>query len=135
MINEQMSNLVEGQDMKVSDVPLTLALSHLLVVPAVRPEARPWGQVLLHTAVHTRREVELHVEPLLRVVLLGGVLVQHHHDLSHVVELADQRDVLHGAAPLLVMALHQPAVREDGEERVNVGLRGEVQPSPHVSPG
>ena len=132
MINEQMSNLVEGQDMKVSDVPLTLALSHLLVVPAVRPEARPWGQVLLHTAVHTRREVQLHVKPLLRVALLGGVLVQHHHDLGHVVELADQTDVLHGAAPLLVLALDEAAVREDGEERVDVRLGGEVEPGPHV---
>ena len=108
---------------------------YLLVVPTVRPEAGPGGEILLHAAVDPGREVELHVEPLLGVPLLGGVLVEHHHDLGHVVELADQTDVLHGAAPLLVLALDQPPVGEDGEEGVDVGLGGEVEPGPHVTPG
>lgn len=33
------------------------------VVAAVRPEAGPGRQVLLHAAVHARAEVQLHVEP------------------------------------------------------------------------
>ena len=78
---------------------------HLLVVPTVRSEAGPGREVLLDTAVHPGREVELHVESLLGVSLLGWVLVEHDDDLSHVVELADHTDVLHGSAPLLVLAL------------------------------
>ena len=84
--------------------------AHLLIIPAVRSEARPGREVLLDTAVDSRREVELHMEPLLRVALLGGVLVQHHHDLGDVVQLTDQTDVLHGAAPLFVLALGQSGV-------------------------
>lgn len=33
------------------------------VVAAVRPEAGPGGEVLLHAAVHAGAEVQLHVEP------------------------------------------------------------------------
>ena len=86
------------------------ARPHLLVVPAVRSEAGSGREVLLDTAVDPGGEVELHVEPLLGVALLGGILVEHHHDLGHVVELADQTDVLHGPAPLFVLALGQSGV-------------------------
>ena len=71
--------------------------------------------------------MKLHVEPLLGASVLGGVLVEHDDDLSHVVELAHQGHVLHGPPPLFILPLHQTPVTQDCQQRVNVRLRGEVE--------
>lgn len=104
------------------------------MVPAVWPEARSRRQVLLYTAVDTRREVKLHVEPgkhslqpqlldqshlsSLLVSLVGssysmmtiwkagmGDVFAILGHLGHVVEFRDQRDIFQGPVPLLVLSL------------------------------
>ena len=69
----------------------------------MRTEAGTGREILLDTTIDTGGEVELNMEPFLGAEVLGGVLVQHDHDLGHVVELADQGHILHGAAPLLIL--------------------------------
>ena len=130
-----------------------------LAIPAVRSEAGPLGQFLLYDAVDARRKVKLDVEPLVRARVLGRIFVEHDDDLRHVVQLGHEGNVLHGALPLIILVLlkdeswlqrYKPASTDkglgaqethvdeadlgnDGEERVDVALRGEIQPSPHCN--
>lgn len=104
------------------------------MVSAVWSEAWSRRQVLLHAAVDTRREVQLHVEPgkhslqpelidqphlsSLLVSLVGssysmmtiwkadmGDMSAILGHLGHVVEFRDQGDIFQGSVPLLVLSL------------------------------
>ena len=107
-------------------------VTHLFIVSGVRPEAWTWRQIFLDAAVYSRTEVQLNVESLLWIWVLGGILIEHDDYLRHVVELGHEADVLHGAAPLLVLhpTLYKAAMSQDGQEAVDVGLGCEVESSP-----
>ena len=114
--------------------PGFVPVTHLFIVSGVRSEAWTWRQIFLDAAVYSRTEVQLHVESLLRVRVLGWILIEHDDDLGHVVELGHEADILHGAAPLLVLhpALHEAAVGEDGQQAVDVRLGCEVESGPEL---
>uniref|UniRef100_A0A6B0UM43 Putative secreted protein n=1 Tax=Ixodes ricinus TaxID=34613 RepID=A0A6B0UM43_IXORI len=107
---------------------LRLSLPRSAAALGTKPGAR--GQVFLDAADDAGAEVKFHVEALLRKLVLGGVFVQHDHNLCHVIEFRDCIDILHGSAPLFVLCLvEQPSVSQHCEQRVNVAFASEVEPS------
>lgn len=62
-------------------------LASYRLVSGMRPKSRSRRQILLNTTVHSRTEVQFYVETFLARRILGRILIQHYHNLRHVVQL------------------------------------------------
>lgn len=76
------------------------------------------------------------MEALLRRRILGRILVQHYHNLRHIIQFGHHRHVLHGPAPLLIRQhVQQPAEPQHRQQRMHMRFARKVQSRPHMPTG
>lgn len=79
-----------------------ITLGRHRIISAMRPKSRSGREIFLYTTIDAGRKMQFNVKPLIGKGIFCRILVQHDHNLWHVIQFRNNWDIFHGTSPLFI---------------------------------